>query len=48
MNKNKEFTKINEFIISYKNEYTENEDITDRAFQWRGEKIIKRNYDILK
>lgn len=48
MNKDKEFTKINEFIISYKNEYTENEDITDRAFQWRGEKIIKRNYDILK
>ena len=48
MNKNKEFTKINEFIISHKNEYTENEDITDRAFQWRGEKIIKRNYDILK
>ena len=48
MNKDKEFTKVNEFITSYRDEYTENEDIKNRAYEWRGEKVIKRNFDILK
>ena len=48
MNKNKEFTEIKEFINSYRDEYDENEDIKNRAYEWRGQKVIKRNFDILK
>lgn len=46
MNKNKELTKINEFINSYKDEYVKGEDIKNRAFEWRGEKVILRNYEL--
>ncbi len=48
LNKNAQNTYIDEFINSYKHNYTCGEDITGRAFAWRGEKVIKRNYDILK
>lgn len=48
MNKDKKTTNIEEFIGSYRNGYTLSEDITDRAYAWRGEKVIKRNYEIIK
>lgn len=47
MNKGAKTTDIKEFTESYKNEYIFGEDITDRAFMWRGEKVIKRNYKII-
>ncbi|MEE0945801.1 MAG: QueG-associated DUF1730 domain-containing protein [Acutalibacteraceae bacterium] len=47
MNKGKEFTNVKEFIESYRNEYTLNESIENRAYAWRGEGVIKRNYNIL-
>lgn len=46
MNKNVEQTDIEEFISSYRNGYTLGEDISGRAFAWRGEKVIKRNYEL--
>lgn len=45
LNENKERTYLPEFISGYRNEYTENENISGRAFEWRGEKVIKRNYN---
>ena len=48
MNKNAEATKIKEFIESYRNEYKENEDIKNRAYAWRGEKVILRNAKIVE
>lgn len=48
LNKNAQNTNIKEFINSYKNEYILGENIKNRAFEWRGEKVIKRNYDIVK
>ncbi len=47
MNKNSATTKIKGFLDSYKEKYEENEDIKNKAFAWRGEKVIKRNYEIL-
>lgn len=47
MNQNAKTTYIKEFIEGYKNSYSKGEDITGRAFEWRGEKVIKRNYEIL-
>lgn len=48
MNKNSALTKTEGFLNSYRDEYTENEDIKGRAYAWRGEKVIKRNFEILK
>ncbi len=48
MNKGKKLSEINEFINGYRDSYKENEDITGRAYAWRGEKVIKRNYEIIK
>lgn len=42
-----ENTYIKEFIDFYRNEYTYGEDISDRAYAWRGEKVIKRNYELI-
>ncbi len=47
-NKNKELSNIKEFINGYRDCYQENEDITGRAYAWRGEKVVKRNYEIVK
>ena len=48
MNNGAEKTKIKQFIDSYSDEYVKGQDISDRAFNWRGEKVILRNYDLLK
>lgn len=47
MNKNSALTEIEGFVKSYRDEYKENEDITNRAYAWRGEKVIKRNLNLL-
>lgn len=47
MNKNSAITPFEAFKNSYRNEYTENEDIKNRAYAWRGEKVIKRNLKIM-
>lgn len=46
LNKDKEKSNIKEFITSYRNEYKKGENIENRAFEWRGKKVIKRNYNI--
>ena len=46
MNKNKKLTDIKDFVNSYRNEYVLNEDNKDRAYNWRGEEIIKRNLEV--
>ena len=43
MNKNKEKTYVSEFIEGYRDEYIPGEDITGRAYEWRGEAVVKRN-----
>lgn len=48
MNKDLSFTNIKGFIDTYKEKYEENEDIKNRAYAWRGEKVIRRNFEILK
>ena len=45
MNKNAKCTDINEFIIGYRNEYSPGEDTANRPYIWRGEGVIKRNYE---
>lgn len=47
-NKNARNTYITEFIDGYRNEYTLGEDISQRAYNWRGEKTIARNARIFK
>ncbi len=47
-NKNAEPTAIKEFLDSYRDRYRENEDITSRAYAWRGEVVIKRNFENFK
>lgn len=46
MNKNKELTPIKAFLGSYKEQYKKGEDISDRAFEWRGERVILRNFEL--
>ena len=43
MNKGAECTYVDEFIAGYRDEYRLGEDITGRAYEWRGEAVIKRN-----
>lgn len=43
LNNDKELTYIKEFSNGYRDEYILGEDIKDRAFEWRGEKVIRRN-----
>lgn len=47
MNKNVEITPIREFFETAKNRYEFGDDITSRAFNWRGEAVIERNFKIL-
>lgn len=47
MNKQTNLTYINKFIDSYRNEYILGEDTANRPYTWRGEEVIKRNYENL-
>ncbi len=40
-------TDIEEFISGYRDTYSPGEDSADRPYNWRGEEIIKRNYENL-
>lgn len=46
LNKDKEITYLPEFINGYRDKYNLGEDISGRAYEWRGEKVIKRNYEL--
>ena len=46
MNKTVVTTPIKQFISSYRDEYIKGEDINKRAYEWRGEKVILRNYEL--
>lgn len=46
-NKGKDLTDIVEFLSSYRSCFSPTEDYTDRAYTWRGEKVILRNYEII-
>lgn len=48
LNKNAEITYIPEFIEGYRDRYTPGEDISGRAYEWRGEKAVKRNFETEK
>lgn len=43
LNKNSNITYIKEFIEDYRDSYTLGEDISGRAYEWRGEKTVSRN-----
>lgn len=43
LNKNSEITYIKEFKEGYRKEYVMDEDISGRAYEWRGEKTVSRN-----
>lgn len=47
LNKEKPLTKIKEFLSSYREQFTPQENFEDRAYTWRGEEVIKRNYNII-
>ena len=47
-NKGKENTYIPDFINSYRDCFSPTEDFCYRAYTWRGEKVILRNYEIIK
>lgn len=47
MNRDSKKTNISEFINGYRGEYIIGEDITNRPYTWRGETVIKRNYENL-
>ena len=47
-NRGAEKTEIPEFIAGYRGRYTAGEDIQNRAYAWRGEKTVRRNYENLK
>lgn len=43
LNKSAEITYIKEFLSGYRNKFTIGEDISGRAYEWRGEKTVTRN-----
>lgn len=47
MNQNTKITDNYQFINGYRNEYNIGEDTSERAYTWRGENVIKRNYENL-
>ncbi len=47
MNKNAEITYIKEFLDNYRNEFNPAEEREGRAYNWRGKKVIERNYEII-
>lgn len=48
MNKGAEKTDIPDFIEGYRRRYTLGEDISGRAYAWRGEGVITRNAELIK
>ncbi len=48
LNKNAQNTYIEEFVKGYRDEYVLGEEIKNRAYEWRGEKTVFRNYVNLK
>lgn len=46
-NENAQNTYIAEFINSYRNSYVVGEDVSERAYTWRGEAVINRNAKIV-
>ena len=48
MNQKKKYSDVTEFFETYRDTYQPDEDSTGRAYTWRGEKVIKRNYEIVK
>ena len=48
LNKNSNITYIKEFIEGYRDSYTLGEDISGRAYEWRGEKTVSRNAKLFK
>lgn len=46
LNQNKKLTYIKEFISGYKDSYSDGDEISGRAFAWRGENVIKRNFSL--
>lgn len=48
LNKNAGITYIKEFKEAYRDFYKSGEDIKDRAYEWRGESTVKRNFEVLK
>lgn len=47
-NSGKDLTDIAEFLSTYRPCFSPTEDFCDRAYTWRGEKVILRNYEIIK
>lgn len=47
MNKTAKITNIQEFIDGYRDKYVIGEDTENRPYNWRGEEVIKRNYNNL-
>ena len=47
-NKNADKTDITEFLSGYRNEYKTGEDISGRAYEWRGARVIERNAELFK
>ena len=45
-NKNVKLTPIKEFICSYRDSFTENEDSSERPYLWRGKDVIIRNNNL--
>ena len=48
MNKNAKCTNIEAFVDGYRDEFIIGEDTINRPYTWRGEHVIKRNYDNIK
>lgn len=48
LNKEKGLSQIKPFVNGYRHSYAENEDVLGRAYAWRGEKVVKRNLNIIK
>ena len=42
-----DYTNIKEFTESYRDSYTIDEDIKNRAYEWRGKGTVQRNYKVL-
>lgn len=43
-NKSVDYSNINEFTESYRDSFTVDEDISGRAYEWRGRDTVQRNY----
>lgn len=46
-NKVADYTNIQEFIESYRDSYTQNEDVKGRAYEWRGKNTVDRNFNLI-